>query len=283
MTPRSWIAFATVALLWGIPYLLIKVALDDLSPLFVVWARVTIAAMILLPIAWGRGHLRPLSGHWPAITAYAAAEIALPFPLISLGERSVSSSLTAMIIAAMPLVVVVLGLRLAPEDRLGPRRLVGLAVGLLGTLALLAPEALGAGAAATGVLLIGLATCSYACSVFVVRRHLADLPPLGSVAAGLAIACLALTPAAVLGRPTAIPSGEVIAAMIALGLGCTAIALVAFFYLAAEAGPRPASLVTYVNPSVATLVGAAVLNESISALALVGLVLTVSGSWLSAS
>jgi drug/metabolite transporter (DMT)-like permease len=283
MSGRAWAAFVAVAILWGIPYLLIKVALADLSPLFIVWARVAIAALILLPIAWASGSLRATAGHWPAIAAYAAAEVAIPFPLISLGERTVSSSLTAMIIAAMPLVVVLIGLRLAPGDRLGPRRLAGLAVGLLGTIALLVPAAAGARAGAVGVLLIGLATCSYACSVFVVRRHLAAMAPLGPVAAGLGISCLALAPAAIGARPEAVPSGDVVAAVLGLGVGCTAMALIAFFYLAAEAGPRAASLVTYVNPSVATLAGAAVLNESVSTIALAGLVLTVSGSWLSAT
>lgn len=283
MSGRAWIAFVAVALLWGIPYLLIKVALDDLSPLFVVWSRVAIAALILVPLAWRSGALRSVAGHWPWIAAYAAAEVAIPFPLIALGERTVSSSLTAMIIAAMPLIVVLLGLRLAPADRLTPRRLLGLAVGLLGTAALLVPAAASGPAGAIGVLLIGLATCSYACSVFVVRRRLADFAPLGPVAAGLALACLALTPAALAAWPSRMPSGDVVAAVIGLGVGCTALALVAFFYLAAAAGPRSASLVTYVNPSVATLAGAAVLNESVSAVALAGLVLTVSGSWLSAT
>ncbi|HEY2717638.1 MAG TPA: DMT family transporter [Solirubrobacterales bacterium] len=283
MSGRAWIAFGAVAFLWGIPYLLIKVALEDLSPLFVVWARVAIAAAIVLPIAWASGALRGLGAHWPSIAAYAAAEVAIPFPLIALGEVSVSSSLTAMIIAAMPLVVVLLGLRLAPGEQLGQRRLTGLLVGLLGTVALLAPAAAGDGASAVGVLLIALATCSYACSVFVVRRRLALLPPLGPVAAGLALACLALTPYALLHPPASAPSGAVVAALVALGLGCTALALVAFFYLAAKAGPGPASLVTYVNPSVAAVAGAVVLNESVTAIAVVGLVLTVFGSWLSAA
>src|SRR6059036_2403762 len=104
MTPRAWWLFALSSGVWGVPYLFIRVAVDaGVAPAFVAWARVALAAALLLPVALHRGALRGLRGRGGAVAAYAACEIAVPFVLIAIGERYISSSLTAILIAAMPL------------------------------------------------------------------------------------------------------------------------------------------------------------------------------------
>ena len=120
MTPRGWILFAAISVVWGVPYLFIKLAVDDgLSPGFVAWSRVALAALILLPIALRKGSLRGLPLRWRA--ACALFEITIPFPLIAFGEQRVSSSLAAILIAAVPLVIAFLiFFRLIAE--IGPSR-----------------------------------------------------------------------------------------------------------------------------------------------------------------
>src|SRR3954469_2735350 len=106
MSPRAWLLFAAVSVVWGVPYFFIKVAVDaDVPPAFVAWSRIALGAALLLPLAWRRGALTGLGDRWRPIGAYAATEIAVPFTLIAIGEQHVSSSLTAILIASMPLVM----------------------------------------------------------------------------------------------------------------------------------------------------------------------------------
>ena len=130
MSPRGWILFASMSVIWGVPYLFIKIAVDELSAGFVAWSRVAMAAAILLPIAWRTGALRGLSVRW--LVAFAFVEITIPFPLIAFGEENLSSSLTAILIAAVPLMVAFLALRFDQSERPSRTRLVGMLVGLTG-------------------------------------------------------------------------------------------------------------------------------------------------------
>ncbi len=137
MSARAWSAFAAVAVLWGIPYLFIKVAVDDgVPPAFLAWVRVLLGAAVLLVLAWRAGVLGSVRGRLGVIAAYALIEIALPFPLIAEGERHVSSSLAAILISAVPMIVALLALRFDPGERVTGRRLVGLLVGFGGVVAL---------------------------------------------------------------------------------------------------------------------------------------------------
>lgn len=281
MTRRTWAAFAAVALLWGFPYLFIKVAVEELSPAFVAWARIAVAAAILLPLAWRLGALHRLRSRTAPLLGYAATEIALPFLLIPTGEQYVSSSLTAILIAAMPLTVALLATRFVPAERPTGLRLVGLLIGLGGVVALLGIDVAGRPLELLGAGCILLATLCYSASTMIVKRGLADLHPLGPVSVSLAVSALALTPAAMLWPPASIPSAQALAAVLVLGVGCTALALLLFFFLVAEAGPTAAGLVTYVNPAVAVALGVVILGERLTATSVTGLLLILAGSWLS--
>jgi drug/metabolite transporter (DMT)-like permease len=282
MSPRGWALFALCSVIWGVPYLLIKVAVDaGVAPGFIAWARVALGAAILLPIALRRGSLRALRGRGGAVAAYTACEIAVPFVLIAVGERYITSSLAAILVATMPLLVALLSGSLSPADRPSPVRLAGLVTGFVGVAALLGVDIAGRSGELLGAALVLVATLGYAVAPIIVSRRLADLDPLGPVAASLALATIVLLPAALVAPPQAIPSFAALASLVVLGIVCTALGLVAFFALIAETGPGRASVVTYLNPLVAVIAGSLTLNERIGPATLIGLVLILVGSWLS--
>jgi drug/metabolite transporter (DMT)-like permease len=282
MSTRAWAAFGAVSALWGLPYLFIKIAVDDgVSPAFLAWVRVVLAAAILLALAWRAGALASLRGHWRWLAVFAVSEVAIPFPLIAAGEQHIASSLAAIIIATAPLFVAMLALRFDASERVNGRRLAGLLIGLAGVVALVgidvagrADELLGAGA-------IVLAAFCYAVGPMVLKRHFAQLDPRASMGAALALAALFLTPAVAVDPPASVPPGGAIAALLVLGVLCTATAFVLYGALIAEVGAGRALVITYINPVVAVALGVAVLGERPGAGAIAGLLLILAGSWLS--
>jgi drug/metabolite transporter (DMT)-like permease len=282
VTARAWLLFAAVSVVWGVPYFFIKVAVEaGVPPAFVAWSRVALGAAVLLPLAWRRGALRGLAGRWPAVVAYTACEVAVPFLLIAAGEQHIASSLAAILIASMPLMVALLSVRLSPEDRPTGLRLVGLVIGFGGVVALLGVDVAGRPGELLGAVLVLVATLGYATAPIIVNRRLADLDPLGPIAASLAMATLLLAPAVLVSPPDEVPPGDALAALAVLGVVCTALGLVLFFQLIVEAGPSRASVITYVNPLVAVVLGVLVLDERFGAMSVVGLVAILGGSWLS--
>jgi drug/metabolite transporter (DMT)-like permease len=283
VSSRAWAAFATVSLLWGIPYLFIKIAVDDgLPPAFVAWTRVVLAAVVLLVLAWRAGVLAPLRGRGRWLALYALLEIAIPFPLIAAGEQEVSSGLTAILIASVPLMVALLALRFDAAERATGRRLVGLLIGFSGVIALVGVDLTGSSGELLGAGAIAVASLGYAAGAMVLKRHLADLDPRATVGAILAIAAVALTPFAALEPPArASLTTDAVVAIVVLGLLCTAVALVVMAMLVAEVGPGKALVITYVNPVVAVALGVVVLDERPGAGAIAGLLLILAGSWLS--
>jgi drug/metabolite transporter (DMT)-like permease len=279
MTRKAWIAFTVVSLLWGIPYLFIKLAVEEVSPSFLAFVRVALGAALLAPIAWRRGALRGLGARWRPLLAFAVLEITLPFPLIGFGEQRVSSSLAAILVATLPLIVAVIAVRTG-ADRVDGWRIAGLAVGFTGVIALLGLDVAGSSAELVGAGAILLATCGYACGPLIINRWLADVDPLGPVTCALAYAAVLLAPAALLTAPAAMPSGEALMSMAVLGVACSALAFLFMFALVAEAGPARAAVITYVNPVVAVTLGVVLLGEDITAGAVAGLLLILAGSWL---
>jgi drug/metabolite transporter (DMT)-like permease len=282
MSPRAWAAFATMSILWGIPYLFIKVAVDDgVPPAFVAWARVVLAAAVLLPLAWRARVLPTVRGRGRWLLAYALIEISLPFPLIAFGETRVSSSTTAIAIATVPLLASLLALRFAPGERLGGRRLAGMLIGFAGVAALVGIDVSGSPSELLGIGAIVVAACGYACGPLIMTRGLGGIDGRAMMGVSLALAAVALTPLAALDAPTAVPPAGALAAIVVLGLLCTAAAFVAFAELVRTAGPTRATIVTYVNPVIALALGVALLGEQPGAGAVLGLLLILAGSWLS--
>ena len=282
MSTRAWLSFAAVSVLWGIPYLFIKVAVEDgVPPVFLAWARVALAAAVVTGLAWRAGVLTSARGRLRWLAGYAVVEIVIPFPLIAVGEQWVASSLAAIVIAAVPLFVALLALRFDASERVSGGRLVGLLIGLAGVVVLVGIDVAGRTYELLGTAAILVAAVGYAAGPMVIKRQLTTLDPRATMAVSLTVAALLLTPAAMLDRPDAMPSPQALLAVVVLGLLCTAAAFILFAGLVAEVGAGRATVITYVAPVVAVALGIAVLNERPGPGAVAGLLLIIAGSWLS--
>jgi drug/metabolite transporter (DMT)-like permease len=278
---RAWTAFAAVSVMWGIPYLLIKVAVDDgVPPAFLAWVRVVIGAVALLLLSWRAGLLDAVRGRWRWLATFAVIEIVGPFPLIAAGEQHLDSSVAAIIIASAPLFVALLALRFDDSERVGGLRLAGLVIGLAGVAALVGVDVAGEADELFGAGCIVLAALGYAIAPMILKRKLSDLDPRVSMGTSLAIAGLLLTPAAAIDPPSSMPSTGALASLAVLGLVCTALTLVVYGSLIAEVGAGRALVVTYINPVIALGLGIVFLDERPGVGSLVGLVLILAGSWL---
>jgi len=282
MTRKGWLLFTAMSVFWGIPYLFIKIAVRELDPAVVVFARVGIATAVLLPVAAHRGVLRQLRGGMLAIAVLACVQIVGPFLLISYGEQHIASSLTSLLIAADPLLVALFALRFDPSERVSGLRLVGLLIGMGGVVVLLGLDVGGDRQRLLGAALVLLAAAGYAAGALLIKRPaIAALPILGVVTVECTTATIVLLPLAVTRLPSRIPSLEVMVSLLVLGLICTALAYLAFFALVAEVGASRGTVITYVNPAVSVLLGVTLLGESLNAAIIVGFLLIIVGSWLS--
>lgn len=278
MSRRGWALFIAMCLIWGIPYLLIKVAVSDISPVTLVFFRTAIGAAILLPIAAVRGSLAPVLPQWKWVVAYTAIEVALPWFLVSDAELRLSSSLTGLLLAATPFASVVLGRLTGSKDRFDARRLFGLVVGFVGVAALVGLNVSVRDLGAAGE--IGLVAICYAVGPLIVSRRLSKVPSIGVVAVSVTLPAIAFAPLGLTHLPVAFPPAQVLVAVAMLGLVCTALAFLLFFALIAEVGPVRATVITYVNPAVALALGVALLGEPFTIGAVVGFALILLGLFL---
>jgi drug/metabolite transporter (DMT)-like permease len=278
MSRRGFLLFAAMCVIWGVPYLLIKVAVEDVSPAFLVLARTAIGALLLLPIAAARRELRPLVPFWLPLVAFAAVEIALPWVLLGEAETRISSSLTALLIAAVPLIATAIALTTGGRDRLTPQTGLGLVLGIVGVAAIVGVNVEGAGF--VPIAEVGLVAVCYAVGPAMLQRWLSDLPPLGVISTSLALTALAYVPIAAFRLPEETPSPEAVASIVTLAVVCTAIAFLLFFALIAEIGPVRSTVITYVNPAVAAVLGVTILGEHFTVGMGLGFVLVLAGSVL---
>lgn len=279
MTARGWFLFSLMGVVWGIPYLMIKVAVDSVSPSVVVFTRCALGAALLLPFALRRGGLLPtVRAHWKPLLAFAVIEIIGPWWTLTDAERHLSSSTAGLLIAGVPIVGVALARFFGATETLGARRVCGLALGLAGVAVLTLPHLTGGDARSLAEVL--LTVIGYATAPLIAARHLKDVPPLHLTASCLTLAALVYAPAAILGRPDTLPAPSVLAALAGLGVVCTAIAFVAFLELIKEAGPTRATVITYVNPAVAVTAGAVFLDEPLTPTVLAAFALILTGSVL---
>ncbi|MEU3513820.1 DMT family transporter [Streptomyces sp. NPDC006654] len=280
MTARGWFLFSLMGVIWGIPYLMIKVAVDEVSPSTVVFARCAVGALLLLPLAIRQGGLfLTLRTHWRPMLAFACIEIMGPWFTLTDAERHLSSSTAGLLIAGVPIVGVVAAHYFGGErEHLGVRRIAGLLIGLAGVAVLTIPHLTGGDARSLGEVL--LTVVGYATAPLIAARRLKDVPTLQLIAPCLTLAALVYAPAAAATWPTAMPSTNALLSLLALGVLCTALAFVAFLELIKEIGPTRSTVITYVNPAVAVAAGALFLGESFTATIAVSFALILTGSVL---
>lgn len=287
MDRRSALLFAALGIAWGVPYLFIAIAVDELAPSVLVLARTALGALLLLPLALAHHQLLPALRRWRPLLVYTAAEVVLPWLMLARAERTLPSSTTALLIAAVPLVGVGVGAlarrwgldRSTPRP-LGRRGALGLAVGTAGVAALVGVSVTGADPVA--VVEVALVVVGYAVGAWVLGAHLSDLPASGVMAASLAVSALVYLPVVLLGPglPAVLPSTRVLVAVAVLGVVCTALAFLLLGALVSAVGPVRATTVVYVNPLVAVVAGALVLGERLTGWTAAGAVLVLAGSVL---
>jgi len=275
MSAKGWALFAALCVIWGIPYLLIKVAVAHVTPATLVFCRTAVGALLLLPVAAARGDLRQALARWPSVLAFTVVEMGVPWLFLSDAERQLPSSLVGLVIAAVPSVAAILA-ALVGHERLDARRGAGLLVGFAGVAAMLGLGSAAGSARAFAEL--GLVVVGYAAAPLIVARRLSDVPSLGVVALSLGACAVGYLPAAIVQAPSHVPPLAALASLAVLGVVCTAAAFLVAFALIAEAGPVRATVVTYVNPAVAAVLGATVLGERLTVGMLAGFALVLLGS-----
>jgi drug/metabolite transporter (DMT)-like permease len=278
MTRRALVLFGLMSLIWGIPYLFIRVAVTEISPATLVFARTTTAAAVLLPIALLRTDLRPVLARWRWVAAFAVIEIGLPWVLLGSAEQRITSSLAGLLVAGVPLVATVVAVATGGRDRVGRAGVLGLLVGLAGVAAIVGANL---GSSSPTVLAeMALVVIGYAIGPAILARRLAGVSTVAVMALSISLCALVYAPIAAIQRPAVMPGPDVIGAVLVLGLVCTAAAFLLFSALIKETGPVRATVITYLNPAVATMLGVAVLNESFTAAMGIGFGLVILGSLL---
>ncbi|KQV25199.1 DMT family transporter [Yonghaparkia sp. Root332] len=277
MTRRGLILFASLGVIWGIPYLFIKIAIAELSPEFLVLARTTLAAALLLPIAARHRAIRPVLRRWRPLLAFTLFEIVLAWYFINAAEQTLPSSTVGLLLASIPLVAIVVAFVMGRRDRLTAVNGVGVALGMLGVAAIVGLDVGGSDLGAVAQLAV--AVIGYAIGPAILARWMHDLPGVGVIAVALGLSALAYLPIVALtgGWPTEVPSTMTIVSVVVLAVLCSAVAFLLMFALVAEVGPIRMSAITYVNPAVAVLAGALFLGEAITIWTLVGFVTILAG------
>ena len=283
MTRKATLLFLSVGGIWGIPYFLIAIAVDHFETSSIVFLRVFIGALILMPIAVSKKMIRPALKVWPAVLGFAVLEMVLPWYLITEAERSISSSLAGLLITSVPFIAAFLVGLLGDRSAWHPLTILGLVLGFSGVVALVGIDVFAGKLSLVPVAMMLGAATGYAVAPIIANRISSRVPILGVISLSLVIVSLIYAPFAASSLPRDIAGGATLYAWGAVGvLGavCSALAFVLFFSLIREVGPARASLITYVNLAVAIVLGVIFLEEPVTVGLFVGLPLVVTGSYL---
>jgi len=278
MTRRGLLLFAAMSVIWGIPYLLIRVAVGEISPGTLVFVRTGVAALVLMPVVFARGGLRGIGNRWIPLLAFAGVEVAAPWFFLASAEQHISSALAGLLVSVVPLVGVVIATALGNREHLRLASMSGLGLGLAGV-ALIVGFDLRA-SSALSLVEMAVVVIGYALGPAILSRYLTGVPSVTVIGVALALTSLAYAPVAAIQWPHGWPSLAVVASVSVLAVVCTAIAFLLFFELIGEVGPVRATVITYTNPAVAAILGVAVLHESFTAGMGIGFVLVLAGSVL---
>ena len=280
MTRRGLVLFAALGVAWGIPYLLIKIAVGELDPAMVVFGRCLLGALLLLPLALARRQVLPVLRRWRPLLVYTVVEIVLPWFFLSTAEQRLPSSTAGLLLAAVPIVGVAVAFLSGRPAGFTLGNWGGVLLGMLGVAALVGLDV--AGSDLVAVAQLGVVVVGYALGPAILSRWMSDLPGLGVVSLSLAIAAVVYVPVVLLtgSVPAEWPSAPVTASVVTLAVVCSAAAFLLMFALVAEVGPVRMTTITYVNPAVAIAAGAIVLHERVTVWTIVGFVLVIAGSFL---
>jgi len=279
MSRRNWVLFFLVGLLWGIPYLLMKVAVRELSPALIVFDRVFIGSLVLIPIAIKRKTLVPAFASMKYIAIYAVGEMILPWILITSAEKKVSSGLAGLLVSTVPIWSTIMASFNGDKSVWHHKRLFGLVLGFIGLVLVVGIESFSGNQSLMAIGMILLASVGYAASTIMVNAKIPHVDGIAINGIAMVITAIVYLPFAIINWPSHVPSGETTTSLIALGLFPTAMAFIYFFQLMKSIGPARSSLVTYLNTAFAVLLGVLLLHEPLTVGIMVGLPLVLVGSY----
>lgn len=283
MSRRNLILFILAGFLWGIPYLFIRVAVDSdngFSPAIVVFGRVFIGALILIPIAiYDKSFFTALKG-WKYIAVYALFEMVGPWILIGTAEQKISSGLAGLLVSSVPIFSTLIASYYGDKTVWQPRRLIGIVIGFLGVFLLVGIESFTGSSDPISILMTLAAALGYAFAVIYITRKMPGASGVAINGIAMAMTAVFYSPALFFLWPDRAVSANAIYALIALGVFSTGIAFAVFFTVMAEIGPTRASLVTYMNTAFAVVLGILILSEPLTVGIIVGLPLVLIGSYL---
>ena len=283
MSRRNLILFLLAGFLWGIPYLFIKVAVDPqngFSPAIVVFGRVLIGALVLIPIAiYDKSFFTAIKG-WKYIAVYALFEMVGPWILIGTAEQKISSGLAGLLVSSVPIFSTLIASYYGDKTVWQPRRLIGIIIGFLGVFLLVGIESFTGSSDPISILMTLAAALGYAFAVIYITRKMPGESGVAINGIAMAMTAVFYSPALFLLWPDHTISTEAIYSLIALGVFSTGIAFAVFFTVMAEIGPTRASLVTYMNTAFAVVLGVLILSEPLTIGIIVGLPLVLIGSYL---
>ena len=279
MSRRNWFLFFFVGFIWGIPYLLIKVAVEDLSPPVIVFARVAIGAAILIPIAMKRGSLMPAIKAWKYVIPYAIGEMVGPWFLITAAEQKMTSGLTGLLVATVPIWTTILASLHGDKTVWQTKRLLGILVGFVGIVLVVGIESFSGRQSIVAIAMVIIASIGYAWAVTMVTTKIPHIEPISINGVAMVFTAIVYLPFALIYAPDKAPSMEALGSVIALGLFPTAMAFILFFQLIKDIGTARGSLVTYLNTAFAVILGVIILREPFTLGIALGLPLVLIGSY----
>lgn len=280
MSKRGWILFTSLGIVWGLPYLFIRIAVEDMSPALVVFGRVVLGAAILMPIVIKRGQFNVIRTHWRGITLFAVIEMAIPFGVLGVAEQKISSSLAGLLIAAVPLVNGIITRVMKIDTNWPAKRIAGLLIGLAGVSALVGLDIHAENW--WSIAICFFAVVGYAFGPVIIDRTMADVPSIAVLTWSLTLVALIYLPVVSIqfAHGIEMPPAKAIFSVFMLGAVCTAAAFVLLFKLVAEVGPSRTTVITFINPAVALLLGVVVLDEPVTTGLIVGFPIVLLGSFL---
>lgn len=282
MTRKSWGLFLAAGVLWGVPYLFIKIAVDPggFQPGFLVFARVVLGALFLIPLAIKQGLLREAMKYFKWILLYSCIELVGPWYFLSSGERHITSGLAGLLIATVPFWSTIVASLIGDKTVWQAKRIVGMVVGFAGVILVVGLESFRGHNSVSAIGLIMLAALGYAVAPIMIRHKAPTLNGLAINSLAMLFTAIIYIPVGIVQWPQTMPNVKSIWSLLILGIFPTAIAFVIFFKVIVDIGPTRASMITYINTAVAVLLGIIVLGEPLTLGIGLGLPLILIGSYL---
>jgi drug/metabolite transporter (DMT)-like permease len=279
---RPALGIALLAGIWGGSYLFNEIALRELEPGAIVWARVTLGALVVWPLAISSGATAGLRTSLRPLVVTGLVQIAAPITLITVGQQWITSSLAGVLNGSVPIFVALFALVLDRGERATGMRVAGIALGFAGVVAVYGLDIGTDRYALLGAVCLTLSSVGYAIGPLYAKSRIGDLEPLGIVAVLLSVASVATLPLALAAPPHGVPGPAALGSIAMVGIVGTGLAFALYYRIMLAIGPGRTSVVAYLIPLVAVLYGAVLLGEPVGGGIAIGLVLILAGSYLTA-